>query len=293
LNVREDGQMAEKPSSSGPSATVVIMVALGVLVVVMGVIVALTIALTSPQSTTRPGRDDAEDDEPQVSEIVLDATWANGSSVADDELDVVSDIITARLDELHIAPTGIELDDDQIHITFDDEVDEDALSEAADALGMSYSADFRPVLETGLCTTNLDLSDLGPAEEVIVCDEDDFVALKLGPSEVASDTIIGATAVKQTSTEYWGVTIVFNSVGAQALAEMTQRLVVAPEMQNRLGIVLDGELLASPNVTEAIFNGEVGLSGSFDEAEANSIAAQLRFASKGLALSVDSTTFAE
>lgn len=267
------------------------MVALGVLVVVTGVIIAMTIAITSTQSTARPDREDA-DDESQLSEIVLDATWADGSSLSDDELDVVKDIITTRLDELEVTAKHITLDDDQIHVTFDDDVDEDALDEAAAALDVSFSADFRPVLETGLCTTNLDLTDEGPDEGVVVCDDEKLVAFDLGPSEVGSETIIGATAVKQTSGEYWGVTIVFNSVGAKALAEMTQRLVVAPEMQNRLAIVLDGELLASPTVNEAIFNGEVGLSGSFDEAEATAIAEQLRFAAKGLSLSVDSSSFA-
>jgi preprotein translocase subunit SecD len=291
LNVREDGHMAEKPSASGPSATVVILVALGVLVVVTGVIIALTIAITSTQSTARPDRDE-DDDEPQLSEIVLDATWADGSPLAGDELDVVKEIITTRLGALELSAKHITLDDDQIRVTFEDDVDEAAIDDAAAALELSFSADFRPVLETGLCTTDLDFSDNGPDEGVVVCDDEKVVAFDLGPSEVGSQTIIGATAVKQTTGEYWGVTIVFNSAGAQSLAEMTQRLVVAPEMQNRLAIVLGGELLASPTVTEAIFNGEVGLSGSFDEAEATAIAAQLRFAAKGLTLSVDSSSVA-
>ena len=281
--------MSVTPPKSGPPVAVVIAIGSALLLAVSGVIIALAFALTS---TPKIDRDDEDESEPESSEIVLDATLASGASLSDDELTLVEEIITERLDALEITASDIAVDDDQIRITFDDDVDEDALDEAADALDVSFDADFRPVLESGfLCTSDQDHTDYGPDEEVTLCDQEEVAAFTLGPSEVNGQTIIGATPAKQTTGEYWGVSIVFNPEGANALAELTQRLVSEPEGQNRLVIVLDGEVIASPTVTEAIMDGEVGLSGSFDEAEAEELAAQLRFASKGLSLSVDSTNF--
>lgn len=279
--------MSVTPPKSGPPVAVVIAIGSALLLVMAAIIVALAFALTAKQTVQR---DDEE--EPQASEIVLDASLAGGASLSDDEFDLVEGIITSRLEALEITASDIAVDDDQIRITFDEDIDEEQLDQAADALDVTFNADFRPVLEAGfLCTDQQDHTDYGPDEEVTLCDQEAFAAFTLGPSEVSGQTIIGASTAKQTSGDYWGVTIVFNPEGANDLAEMTQRLVSAPEGQNRLVIVLDGEVIASPVVTEAIMNGEVGISGSFDEAEAEALAAQLRFASQGLSLSVDSTNF--
>ncbi len=283
--------MSVTPPRSGPSVTVVIVIASALLLVMAGVIIALAIALTAAPRPTQSQSDD-DDNEPELSEIVLDASLAGGGSLDDDDLVLAEDIITTRLDAIGVSVADFTVDDDQIHLTFDDDVDEDTLDLAADALAVTFSADFRPVLEGGyLCNDQQDHTDYGPDEQIILCDDEAFEAMTLGPSEVSGQTIIGASVAKQHSGDYWGVTIVFNATGANALATMTQRLVAEPEGQNRLAIVLDGAVLASPTVTESIANGEVGISGSFDEDEAEALAQQLRFASKGLELSVDSTDF--
>jgi hypothetical protein len=281
--------MSDNPPKRGLSVTVVIVIASSVLVAMAGIIIVLAMALTSAQNRPQPAQDD--DDDPQVSEIVLDASWGDGSALVDEELDVAAEIITTRLEEIEVAASDIYLDDEQIHVTFDDDVDEDTLDAAADALDVAFSADFRPVLETGLCTNGLDLTDYGPDEEVVVCDAQDTVAFALGASEVTGQTIQGASATKPEIGEYWAVAIVFNATGAADLADMTQRLFGAADGQNRLVILLDGEVLASPAVTAIILDGKVTLSGSWSEADAEALASELRFASRGLTLDVDSTNW--
>ena len=284
MNLREDGQMSATPPRSGPSVALIVGIGSALIVVTAGVLIALTIMLTQRPATVE--RDEPDDDEPENSSIVLDASWVDGSALDEQELELTEQIITGRLEDAGLTDFSFAVRNDQIHISFDDAVDDDTLDTAADVLEVSYSADFRPVLEGGLCTTDLDLTDYGPDEEIVACDPDGFEALALGPSEIGGDTIIGATTFAQKDGGYWGVTIVFNAQGANALADLTQRLVDAEDGLNRLAIVLDGKVLSSPSVNAAILNGEVSITGSLDEAEAKRLAAQLRFASKGLELSV-------
>ena len=284
--------MSVTPPKSGLPVAVVIIIGSALFLAMAAVIVALVISLTS---TSKPAQDDAEEEDvPESTQIVLDVGLADDASLTEEEFDLVYELITTRLDEINVTASEITLDDDQILITFDDDLDEDAFDAAADAVEITFSADFRAVLDSGfLCTTTQDHTDYGPDEPVTFCDQEDIAAFDLGPSEVSGESIIGANPAQRPNSEYWGVTLAFDVAGSSDLAAMTERLVAAPEGENRLVIALDGVVLASPTVEEAIINGQVGLSGSWTEAEAGAIAAQLRFASKGLTLSVDSTYLAD
>lgn len=284
--------MSVNPPKSGPSVTVVIVIASAVLLVLAGVIIALSISLVTPQSAPRADRDDEEEDEQtEITEIVLDATWADGSALSEDELETVEGIITSRLDNAGIVSSGITLDDDQLHVAFDDNVNEKTLDEAADLLDVTFAADFRQVLDVGMCTSDNDYTDYGPDEEVVFCDQEGETAIAMGPSELSGETIIGSSTYEKDDGT-WGVTIVFNPEGSADLAALTGRLSVLEGVTNRLGITLGGQVIESPSVSEAIMNGEVSIAGSFDEEGATLLATQLRFAAKVLELSVDSTTFA-
>lgn len=288
--MRKDDQMSVTPPKSGPPVAAVIIIGSALLLVVAVVIVALSIGLT--QGPSRPARDDAEDDEPEVTEIVLDARWGDGSALQDDDFDTVEEIVTGRLDDVGITGFELSLDDDQVHVIFDDDTEEDTLDAAAEVLDITFRADFRPVLEVILCAAGSDYTDLGPDEEVTLCDQQGAAAFVLGPSEVSGETIIGSSTY-QRDDGTWGVTIVFDPVGSADLGTLTARLAENEGNTNRVGITLGGQVIESPSVSEAIMNGEVSIGGSFDEEGATALAAQLRFAAKQLELSVDSTSFAK
>lgn len=283
--------MSDTPAKSGPSATVVIVVGSVLLLVLAGIIIALAATLNSSQ---RAAPAQAADDEPGVSEIVLNATWADGDPL-DEDLALTEGLITGRLEDAGITGTGFAVDGDQIRITFEDDADQGTLDHAAEVLDVAFTADFRPVLELGiLCGRGSDYTDKGPDTESTVCNEDDFAAYELGVSQVAGDAIVGATAQPQEgSDEYWSVSIYLNPDGTKDFAALTQQLADGGEGKNHLAIVLNGKVIAAPAVNDPIFGGQVLVTGSFDQARAESIAAQLRFASQGLVLSVDSTSLAE
>jgi len=291
VNVREDDLMSVNPPKSGPSVTLIIVIASAVLLVLVGVIIALTVSLLSAQSPARSDRDEADDeDEPETSEVVLDATWADGTAPEGDELDTVEDIINTRLEDAGIISSGFYVENDQIHVTFDDNVNQKTLDNAAEALDVTFTADFRQVLDVGMCTSDNDYTDYGPDEEVVFCDQAGETAIAMAPSEISGETIIGATTYERDD-KTWGVTIVFNPTGTAALATLTGRLSALEGVTNRLGITLGGVVIESPSVSEAIMNGEVSITGTFDEEAANTLATQLRFAARGLELSVDDIVF--
>jgi len=278
--------MSANAPKSGPSAVVVIAIGSAATVAVVGVIVALSLNLMSTQS---PARSVDDDEEQELTEIVLDARWEHGGALGDDDFETVEDIVAGRLERIDITDFDISVDDDQIHITFDDELDDETLDAASTVLDLTFKVDFRPVLNSGPCLESNDYTDYGPEEEVVFCDQEDFAALLLGPSELSGESLMGATT-QELDDGTWGVSLTFNSTGASALASLTQRLVGAEGATDRLAFTLGGVVLESPEVTEAILDGEVAISGTMDEAQAEALAAQLRVASKGLVLSVASVT---
>ena len=284
--------MSVTPPKSGPSALLVIIIGSALLLAVGAVVVVLTLNLLSPQSSARPEQEEADEEEVTTTELVLEATWANGDPLTDEELALAEELITSRLNGAAITGTTFSVEDDQIHIAFDEDADEDTLDEATDLLEVTYGADFRPVQDVGVCGSGNDYTDYGPDEEVVFCDVDG-TAFALGVSEVSGETIVGATTYQQKNGN-WGISILFNPEGAADLAELTGRLAVIEDtVENRLAITLNGEVIASPAVNEAIANGSVSITGTYDEAQADALAAQLRFASKGLQLRVESSQLAD
>lgn len=281
--------MSDSPPRSGPSAVVVIAIGSALVAVMAAVVVALSIPLLSSQSSTPQTRDEV-DDKPTRTEIVLDAEWADGGSLGDDELETLEDIITGRLERAGIANAELSVDGEQITVVLDDSADDDVLEAATEALEVSFRVDFRQVLDVGLCGSGNDYTDYGPDEEVIFCDREGSTALKLAPSELTGDTIVGSTTYETSNGNGWGVTMVFDAEGTSALAAMTQRLVDSEGVLDRLAITLGAEVIESPEVVSAIENGKVSISGNMNQKQADALAAELRIAARGLTLTVASAT---
>lgn len=268
--------MSDTRTQWRPSVVAAIAAASVLVVVLVGLIVAVALMLTSPRG----------------SEIVLDATWGNGEPLGD-ALEKTEDVIASRLENAGITGTQFYTKDDQIHIAFGEDADEALLARAAAVLEVSFSADFRPVIEAGPCDPAVVHTDAGPDREATLCDQEGFEQLVLGPSEIAATTITDVVPVAPgASTSGWGVEIDFDDEGTQAFASLTERLFTAGEGHNRMAIVLNGEVLTAPTVNAVISDGEVTISGTFTEEDAKALTVQLKFAVVGLVLSVDSTHLA-
>ncbi|WP_136313603.1 protein translocase subunit SecD [Actinomyces procaprae] len=155
-----------------------------------------------------------------------------------------------------------------------------------------------------------------PESAVISCARDGSGTIYiLGPADIAGTDIASAssgleTTSQGTTTNNWVVSLEFNEAGTKAFADVSERLIAyrdaasaaaatgtsdagsADSQKAQFAIVLDGLTIMSsgfnPDVTTAITDGRVQISGSFTQAQANTLANQLSFGSLPLSFTVQS-----
>jgi preprotein translocase subunit SecD len=82
----------------------------------------------------------------------------------------------------------------------------------------------------------------------------------------------------------------FTGGGAKKFADITGQLAKNQQPQNEFGIVLDGEVVSSPFVQQAITGGQAEISGSFKQDEAQSLANVLSYGALPLSFQEQSVT---
>lgn len=152
-----------------------------------------------------------------------------------------------------------------------------------------------PVLQTAL--TDLDCTDEAnrqggkpdnPEKWVVTCDREGTAKYLLEPAFIKGTSITNATAELAQGGAGWVVNLEFDGEGADALSEISTRLVPLPSPQNQFGIVLDGLVVSSPFFQEPITDGRAQISGSFTPEEAKSLAQVLKFGALPLTLDIAS-----
>ncbi|MES5822239.1 protein translocase subunit SecD [Streptomyces sp. RG80] len=132
-----------------------------------------------------------------------------------------------------------------------------------------------------------------PEDTTVGCGEIDGVWYKylLGPAAVAGTEVDEAKAVFDTqSAAGWQVTMDFNKSGSRKFADITGKLAQNQLPQNEFGIVLDGQVVSSPTVSQSITGGQAQISGSFTQEEAQSLANMLSYGALPLSFKEQSVT---
>ncbi|MFL4902980.1 protein translocase subunit SecD [Streptomyces sp. MMS24-I2-30] len=132
-----------------------------------------------------------------------------------------------------------------------------------------------------------------PGDTTVACGEINKVWYKylLGPAAVDGTEVKKAQAVFDTQTAAgWQVQMDFNSSGSKKFADVTGKLAQNQTPQNEFGIVLDGEVVSSPYVSQSITGGQAQISGSFTQEEAQSLANMLSYGALPLSFKVASMT---
>ncbi len=104
--------------------------------------------------------------------------------------------------------------------------------------------------------------------------------LRLGPTEMTGEEIDGSEGVLEPQ-QGWLVNIDFSGSGGDTWASLTADAACQPpnDPTRRIAIVLDGEIISSPNVQESVAcdvgirGGQTTITGDFDETEAQDLAA--------------------
>ncbi|MER6460014.1 protein translocase subunit SecD [Streptomyces sp. NPDC001288] len=132
-----------------------------------------------------------------------------------------------------------------------------------------------------------------PTDSTVACGKVSGVWYKyvLGPAAVDGTEVKKAQAVFDTQgASGWQVQMNFNSSGAKKFADVTASLAKNQQPQNEFGIVLDGEVVSSPYVSQSITGGQAEISGSFKQEEAQSLANMLSYGALPLSFKVASMT---
>lgn len=132
-----------------------------------------------------------------------------------------------------------------------------------------------------------------PTEPVLACSQKGDSKFVLGPSEVEGTDVDDASAVFDSqNASGWIVQLDFNNKGAKKFAKVTGELTKQQSPQNRFAIVLDGEVVSDPEVTQgAITGGRATISGGFTQQSSADLANVLSYGALPLSFDIaDETT---
>ncbi|MHC3471663.1 protein translocase subunit SecD [Streptomyces sp. 7R007] len=148
------------------------------------------------------------------------------------------------------------------------------------------------------CTKKSQRAEAGkgakPTDSTVACGQNSqgqWQKYILGPAAVDGTDVKKAQAVFNTQTAAgWTVTMDFTSKGTKKFADITGQLAKNQSPQNQFAIVLDGDVVSDPYVSQALTGGSAEISGSFTQEEAQSLANMLSYGALPLSFKEDSVT---
>ncbi|CAN1509491.1 SecD Preprotein translocase subunit SecD [Candidatus Nanopelagicaceae bacterium] len=162
-----------------------------------------------------------------------------------------------------------------------------AAADAAATPASGVSADVNAKFAALDCTKAENLQGTGtdaPTDTIVACDRAGGTKYILAPAEVLGRQISKAAAgIDTQGGNAWYVSLTFNNEGTSAFGALTSRVTSLPEPTNQVAIVLDGLVVSSPRITEAIPSGNAQITGSFTQLEAQDLANVLKYGALPLA----------
>ncbi|MFD9412168.1 protein translocase subunit SecD [Streptomyces sp. NPDC059989] len=112
----------------------------------------------------------------------------------------------------------------------------------------------------------------------------------LGPAQVNGQDVKNAKGIIDPQRGAWIVTMQFTDKGADKFAKITGELATKQMPQNQFAIVLDGEVISDPSVSQALTGGNAEISGGFTQQSAQDLGNMLSYGALPLSFSEDSVT---
>ncbi|MEU7039679.1 protein translocase subunit SecD [Streptomyces varsoviensis] len=143
----------------------------------------------------------------------------------------------------------------------------------------------------GMAKAREKAANAAPKDTVVACKKDGSAKEILGPVAVEGTDVNGASAVFDSQRgQGWIVQLKFTSGGSKKFADVTGKLASQQPPQNQFAIVLDGEVVSDPSVSQSIAGGEAEISGSFTQQSAQDLANVLSFGALPLSFDVVTET---
>ncbi|MPZ69005.1 MAG: protein translocase subunit SecD [Actinobacteria bacterium] len=238
-------------------------------------------------------------------QIVLEAQDTELERVDSDTLSRTLEVLRRRVDQLGVSePTLQESGSDRVIIELPGVSDPDA---ALEVIGKTAQLTFHPVLGiaepeaeptddggdgngdgdgkgNGNGNGNNDQKEDEPAEDELILPDSTGTDLRLAPASLTGDVVDDAEAVADTQGLGWTVSISFRGTGGADWETLTGDAACSPvgDPQRRVAIVLDEEIITSPEVDESVQcdvgipGGSTVITGNFTSDEAKDLALLIR-----------------
>ena len=213
--------------------------------------------------------------------IVLTPTDAGLSQATDSAMEVATEVVRKRIDEMGTRePNIVRQGEDRILVQVPGLQDPAALKAL---LGRTAKLEFKLVDLTA--DPNEVAQGRAPVGSEVLPYTDSptgvpFIAVKRR-AMLTGDELIDAKLSFNQQTNEPVVSITFNSEGGRKFARVTQENVNKP-----FAMILDGKVLSAPNINEPILGGQAQISGRFTTESANELAIALRSGKLPVALKV-------
>lgn len=123
-------------------------------------------------------------------------------------------------------------------------------------------------------------------QPLVACNREGTEKYLLGPAIITGDRLTTASAGVPQNQLNWVVNLEFDAEGGRQFESATGALAAKQDPENRFAIVLDGHVISSPSVSQAIPGGRAEISGSFNERTATELANVLKYGALPLAFEV-------
>lgn len=205
-------------------------------------------------------------------QIVLQTRDSDTAKADADATDRALEVLRRRIDGLGVSePNLVRSGEDRIIVELPGVQDP---RQAADVLGRTAQMTFHPVLGTAA------QQDSGSSGGRVLADEDGQ-RLRLGPAAMTGEHVKGAEGrIDPQQAVGWFVTVDFGGKGSDLWAKLTGEAACNPagDPARRVAIVLDDEIISSPQVDPSvscgtgIAGGSTQITGGFSDSEAKELA---------------------
>ena len=214
-------------------------------------------------------------------QIVLEAQDTDTVTADAQATDRAIEVLRRRVDALGVSePTLTRSGENRVIVELPGVTDPE---EASEAIGRTAQLTFHEVLGVADAPpTEGEESDAETEEQVIV--DESGGPIRIGPALMTGESVGDANGVLNPQTGQWSVTIDFVADGPDTWRQMTADAACFPsgDPQRRIAIVLDNEVISSPQVNETvacgagIAGGTTEITGNFDSESAQELAALIK-----------------
>lgn len=209
-------------------------------------------------------------------QFIFEAEGTDQTPASAENVDKTLEVLRGRVDALGVAESTLARQgENRILVELPGVTNDEEAQQAEERIGSTAKLTIHEVVGTAQPDAKPSKKD----NQVLPSDQGD--SIEVGPTVIQGEEISGASAVQRDQSVEWVVSIDFNGKGGDTWADITGKAACNPsgDPKRRIAIVLDGEVISSPEVNTdvgcdvGIRGGSTDITGNFTSTEAKDLAA--------------------